>query len=166
MRHAADGAGELHPLVVHAVGLRACFDAIVGNLAFQIAGGDAEGGNLLAEIVMQLDDPAVALFANRVLRNAGFEVLVAGNGRVALATVETEQPDLVIADLVMPEREGLETIVTLRKRHRSLPIIAISGAFGGHFLKSAATLGAHATLPKPFSAEELLEAVRAVLDAK
>jgi CheY-like chemotaxis protein len=112
------------------------------------------------------DDAGVVLFANRVLRNAGFEVLVAGNGTVALATVETEQPDLVITDLVMPEREGLETIMTLRKRHRSLPIIAISGAFGGHFLKSAATLGAHATLPKPFSAEELLEAVRAVLDAK
>ena len=109
------------------------------------------------------DDADVALFAVRVLSAAGFEVLVAGNGKVALSAVETEHPDLVITDLVMPEREGLEIIMTLRKSHPSLPLIATSGAFGGHFLKTAAALGAGATLPKPFSAEELLEAVRAVL---
>jgi CheY-like chemotaxis protein len=109
------------------------------------------------------DDHAVVQFADRVLRDAGFEVLVAYHGNAALATVETEHVDLVITDLVMPEREGLETIMTLRKRHRSLPVIAISGASGGQFLKAAASLGACATLAKPFSGQELLGVVRAAL---
>jgi len=110
------------------------------------------------------DDAAVTLFASRVLREAGFEVLVAGDGSLALSMIEAEHPDLVITDLVMPGREGLETIMMLRKSHPSLPVIATSGAFDGHFLKPAAMLGARARLPKPFSQEALLEAVRAVLD--
>jgi two-component system, cell cycle sensor histidine kinase and response regulator CckA len=109
------------------------------------------------------DDAGVVLFASRVLHDAGFEVLVGGNGDVALSIVETERLDLVITDLVMPEREGLATIMTLRKSHPSLPMIAISGAFGGYFLKAAAKLGARVALPKPFTGEQLLEAVRAVL---
>ncbi|MGB9455070.1 MAG: response regulator [Bryobacteraceae bacterium] len=112
------------------------------------------------------DDATVALFASRVLREAGFEVLVVGNGSVALSTIETERPDLVITDLVMPGQQGLETIMMLRKSHPSLPVIATSGAFDGHFLKPAMMLGARATLPKPFSAEELLEAVRAALGTR
>jgi len=109
------------------------------------------------------DDAEVVMFASRVLRQAGFEVLVGGNGNVALSTAEAEPLDLVITDLVMPEREGLETIMRLRKSHPELPVIAISGAFGGHFLKSAAALGARVALPKPFSGEELLAAVRRAL---
>jgi hypothetical protein len=110
------------------------------------------------------DDPEVVIFASRILRDAGFEVLVGGNGNVALSTAQTEPLDLVITDLVMPEREGLETIMRLRRSHPALPVIAISGAFGGHFLKGAATLGASAILLKPFSGEELLEAVRAAME--
>ena len=109
------------------------------------------------------DDAEVVMFASRVLRDAGFEVLVGANGSIALSTVQSEALDVVITDLVMPEREGLETIMRLRKSHPSLPIIAISGAFGGHFLKGATTLGASAILAKPFSGDELLEAVRTVL---
>jgi CheY-like chemotaxis protein len=109
------------------------------------------------------DDATAALFASRVLREAGFEVLVVGNGNVALSTIETEHLDLVITDLVMPGREGLETIIMLRKSQPSLPVIATSGAFDGHFLKTALMLGARAALPKPFSEEALLNAVQAVL---
>jgi DNA-binding response OmpR family regulator/two-component sensor histidine kinase len=109
------------------------------------------------------DDAEVVMFASQVLRDAGFEVLVGGDGNVALSTVQVEPLDLVITDLVMQEREGLETIMRLQKSHPELPVIAISGAFGGHFLKSAAMLGARATLAKPFSGEQLLEAVRTVL---
>jgi DNA-binding response OmpR family regulator len=112
------------------------------------------------------DDAAVVIFASRVLRDAGFEVLVAGDGDVALSTAEAEHPDLVITDLVMPGREGLETIMILRKSHPSIPVIAISGAFNGHFLKPALMLGARAALPKPFSEAELLDAVRAVLEKR
>lgn len=108
------------------------------------------------------DDAAVVLFARSVLSDAGYEVLVGADGNVALSAAKAEHPDLAIIDL-MPEREGLATIMTLRKLHPSLPVIATSGAFGGYFLKAATTLGAHATLPKPFGREELVEAVRVVL---
>ena len=109
------------------------------------------------------DDGAVVKFASRVLRDAGFEVLVGGDGNAALVTVGTVPLDLVITDLAMQDCEGLETIMRLRKSHPELPVIAISGAFGGDFLRTAEILGARATLPKPFSGDELLTTVRGVL---
>jgi hypothetical protein len=62
VRHAADGAGELHELAVEPVDQAVRFGAVLGYLALQIAGRDAERGNLLAEIVMQLARQAFALF--------------------------------------------------------------------------------------------------------
>jgi CheY-like chemotaxis protein len=109
------------------------------------------------------DDAQVVMFASEVLRDAGYEVLVGEDGNVALAIAEKEPLDLVITDLVMREREGLETMMKLKKSHPELPVIAISGAFGGHFLRSASLLGARATLAKPFSGEDLLNVVRTVL---
>ena len=111
------------------------------------------------------DDAQVVMFASEVLRDAGYEVLVGEDGNVALSIVEKEPLDLVITDLVMREREGLETMMRLRKSHPELPVVAISGAFGGHFLRSASLLGARATLAKPFSGEDLLEVVRTIIGA-
>lgn len=109
------------------------------------------------------DDAQVVLFASEVLREGGYEVLVGEDGNAALLIVEKEPLDLVITDLVMREREGLETMMRLRKSHPELPVVAISGAFGGHFLRSASLLGARATLAKPFSGEDLLNVVRDIL---
>ena len=69
----------------------------------------------------------------------------------------------MITDLVMPEREGLETLQSLRAERPELPVIVISGAFGGSFLKTARRFGAAATLPKPIDPEALLRAVRDAL---
>jgi two-component system cell cycle sensor histidine kinase/response regulator CckA len=115
-------------------------------------------------ILLVDDDEQVLMFAREVLIDAGFEVLVGNDGNEALSIVEKEPLDLVITDLVMREREGLETMMRLRKSNPNLPVIAISGAFGGHFLRSAAMLGARATLPKPFSGEDLVAAVKKVLE--
>ncbi|MEI9974915.1 MAG: response regulator [Ignavibacteriota bacterium] len=109
------------------------------------------------------DDAQVVMFASEILREAGYDVLVGEDGNVALAIVEREPLDLVITDLVMREREGLETMMTLGKSHPDLPVVAISGAFGGQFLHSASLLGARATLAKPFTADDLLGVVNSVL---
>ncbi len=109
------------------------------------------------------DDAQVVMFASEVLRDAGYDVLVGEDGNVALSIAEKEPLDLVITDLVMREREGLETMMKLKTSHPDLPVVAISGAFGGHFLRSASLLGARATLAKPFSGEDLLNVVRTVL---
>jgi DNA-binding NarL/FixJ family response regulator len=63
----------------------------------------------------------------------------------------------------MPEKEGLETIRELRGTHPSVRIIAMSGAFEGRFLKSAALLGARATIRKPVAPDELIRTIERVL---
>jgi DNA-binding response OmpR family regulator len=109
------------------------------------------------------DDPALARFASQVLGDAGYEILVANNGNDALSIIDNQRVDLMITDLVMPEKEGLEMIVALRKSKSRLPIIAVSGVFVGDLLKTARALGAQATIEKPFSVATLLEVVQRVL---
>ena len=65
----------------------------------------------------------------------------------------------------MPEREGLETVHYLRKNHAGIPVLAISGAFDGDFLKVARLFGADDALQKPIDAQTLLPKVRRLLSA-
>jgi DNA-binding NtrC family response regulator len=101
----------------------------------------------------------------QILTGAGYIVLEAGDGRSGMSELEQHAIDLVITDLVMPEQEGLETLRHLQHTRPELPVIAISGAFGGSFLKTARRFGAIATLPKPIEAEDLLRTVRDALAA-
>jgi CheY-like chemotaxis protein len=112
------------------------------------------------------DEPDVRSFLRTTLTRAGYAVIEAHNGRQATQHVR-EHPDLdlVISDLVMPDQEGLETIRFLRQEYPSLKMMAISGAFGGDFLKAASFLGAQAVLRKPISRDELLESINRVLNS-
>jgi PAS domain S-box-containing protein len=109
------------------------------------------------------DDPAVAQFSTRVLSDAGYDVVIAEQGKQAMSIVEAQTIDLVIMDLFMPEQEGLETIAALHKLKPSLPIIAISGMSSGVYLNIALTFGARATIEKPYSVAMLLSVVRQAL---
>jgi hypothetical protein len=100
------------------------------------------------------------------LQDAGYEVLEAANGKEALKKARAGRVDLLITDLVMPEQEGIETIRAFRKDAPGIPIIAISGAFGGRFLGMARALGAQAVLSKPVSAGLLLSKVAEVLKSR
>ena len=110
------------------------------------------------------DEGAVRSFLALVLTRAGYEVMEAPNGRTALEDVRAGGVDLVITDLVMPDKEGIETIRTLRRDGPPVRIIAISGAMGGRFLKVAQLMGADAILAKPISPEALLATVRQVME--
>ncbi len=95
----------------------------------------------------------------RVLRSAGYQVLEAPDGRVGTLLYKSKRPDLVITDILMPEKEGIETITELRKEFSKAKILAISG--GGmldqsQYLEIAKTSGASDTLAKPFENEDLL----------
>ncbi len=98
---------------------------------------------------------------------APFEVVIARNGAEGLAVMKARQFDLLITDLLMPEKDGIETILEIRRADARLPILAISG--GGRYgarsdlLGMAQKLGATAALEKPFSKEELLAAVERCL---
>jgi DNA-binding response OmpR family regulator len=116
-----------------------------------------------ARILVADDEAGVRSFLRDVLEADGYEVVQAASGKQALDEVRTGHVDLVITDLVMPEKEGIETIQALRREAPGLGIIAISGAFGGQFLKPALKLGADAVLHKPFSPEQILAIVAELL---
>ena len=116
-----------------------------------------------SRILVVEDEAGVRSFFCAALQQAGYTVTEAANGKRALEMLRAAPVDLVITDLVMPEVEGLEIIQILRKQFPALRVIAVSGAFGGQFLKPARLLGATAVLPKPVSAEVLLHTVAEVL---
>jgi PAS domain S-box-containing protein len=116
-----------------------------------------------ARILVVDDESGVRTFLQKVLADAGYAALVAEDGSRALKMVRAQKFDLVLTDLVMPEKEGIEIIQSMHKELPELKIIAMSGAFGGGFLKMAKLLGAHATLAKPVAPDQLIAAVRDVL---
>lgn len=121
----------------------------------------------MADIVVIDDDPALRGTIGKILERGGHVVREAGDGDAGLRMVAENPPDLVVTDLLMPEKEGIETIMELRDRFPDVRIIAISGAGGTDDpgpLTDAELFGANATLPKPFSVDRLLDVVRSVLE--
>jgi DNA-binding response OmpR family regulator len=91
-------------------------------------------------------------------------VKTAENGKAAFETVEQFEPHLIILDLVMPEQEGIGTLLQLQNKNPNVPVLAISGAMGANeYLSVANILGARRTLEKPIKAERLVETVKALL---
>jgi PAS domain S-box-containing protein len=116
-----------------------------------------------AHILVADDEAGVRGFLREVLESAGYEVTEAADGDQALREARAGRVDLVITDLVMPGREGLETIRALRKDAPGVGIIAITGALGVEFLEIARALGAQAVLSKPLDAGLLLSKVAELL---
>lgn len=114
--------------------------------------------------ILVVDDEELARFTIReILESGGHEVEEAENGVIALQKQKTTPFELVITDIIMPEKEGIETIIEMKGEFPDLRIIAISG--GGRtrnldFLKIAEQMGASTVLSKPFTEDELLVAVQ------
>ncbi|MAE70274.1 MAG: response regulator [Gemmatimonadetes bacterium] len=115
---------------------------------------------------MVVDDEApVRLILRKQLERAGHRVHEAENGDVALGLLSTESVDLVITDILMPEKDGLETIMALRTQHPKIKIIAISAPTNQLYLQTAISLGAHAAFPKPFGLAEIERTVEQLLES-
>jgi DNA-binding NtrC family response regulator len=110
------------------------------------------------------DNSGIRSLLRSILESGGYQVAEASNGRLAIEHLRTNHADLVMMDLVMPEQEGIETIKELRVALPNLRIIAMSGAFGGDYLKVARLLGASDALQKPFGIDEVLECVKRNLE--
>jgi CheY-like chemotaxis protein len=119
----------------------------------------------MAKILVIDDDPRIRRLIGRILSGEGHDVAAAENGNDGLRRFRADQPALVISDLLMPEKEGIETIIEIRREAPSIPILAISGDGGGTFLDIATKLGATRALAKPFRSAELIEAVNQLLEA-
>ena len=122
----------------------------------------------MAKILLIDDDPTLLSLEAQILTAAGHEVATTANGKEAVQLFASSPFDLVITDVIMPEKDGLETISHLRRKHPKLKIIAVSG--GGmvkseDYLEIARKLGAAQTLSKPFAADQLLKAVDKVLSS-
>jgi CheY-like chemotaxis protein len=102
----------------------------------------------------------------QILEQAGYTVAEAADGEEALRRLPTVQADLVITDILMPEKEGIETIVSLRRQRPAIKIMAMSG--GGrvgasHCLEMAREFGADASISKPFNRKDMLAAVEGLI---
>jgi CheY-like chemotaxis protein len=109
------------------------------------------------------DDAGVRTMIKRALTFNDYEVLETANGKEGLACYQHSPTDLVITDLIMPEKDGIETIIELGRNFPGVKIIAMTGGSESS-LRCAKHLGANRTLAKPFKISDLLEAVRKVLE--
>lgn len=112
------------------------------------------------------DDSAVRATLVKIFRNEPYVIMEATNGREALKLCQKNQVDLIITDIIMPEMEGIETIMEIRKQYSDIKIIAISG--GGKrgadiYLSMARELGADCIFDKPVPIGDLLNAVRILM---
>jgi DNA-binding response OmpR family regulator len=117
----------------------------------------------MSRILVIDDDHDICRLIKDALSRNGYEVTVANDGHEGLSKFYAGRFDTVLTDLVMPGKEGIETIRELRHRAPDLRILAMSGdtATGGGYLRMAQALGANATLAKPFAMQSLLDAIAA-----
>jgi CheY-like chemotaxis protein len=123
----------------------------------------------MAHVLVIDDDPDVRELTQEMLEAAGHRVTLAENGAQGILACRRDRPDVVVTDLFMPDKEGIETIVDLERDFPGIHIIAMSG--GGRsgdstrYLSMASTLGVGAVLTKPFGAATLLVTVDRLLSA-
>jgi len=121
----------------------------------------------MARILIVDDDEKFRKMFRQMLERAGHEVIEAHDGEVGTKLYREDPADLIILDIFMPEKEGIETIIELKRDFPDVKIIAISA--GGRmerldYLNKAKTLGALKSFAKPFDRQEMLEAIRELLD--
>jgi CheY-like chemotaxis protein len=122
----------------------------------------------MGEILIIDDDAGMRRTIVRILESAGYDVLEAEDGRVGLEMFREHKPRLVVTDLLMPAKDGLETIRDIRRSGQSAKILATSGGWRTaqlDFLGAAVEFGADMILPKPFRSKDLLDAVGKLLAA-
>ena len=116
----------------------------------------------MRKILIIDDNSAVRATMARILELAGYETVTAGDGNEGLIRMRQEDPDLIITDIIMPEKEGIETIRQILIERPSAKIMAVSGG-GRHanmdFLDAARKLGAIDVLEKPFEPDDLVNRV-------
>ncbi len=121
----------------------------------------------MAPILVIDDDPQINNLLQEVLESEGHQVITTERATEGLQRLKTSPFDLVITDIIMPGKEGLETIRELRQQYPPTKILAISGGMmqsGVDVLEIAKRLGANKVLSKPFDIQDLIQSVRMLLE--
>lgn len=100
------------------------------------------------------------------LKKSGIEVVEAGNGKVAVEMAEEHTPDVIVLDVMMPEKTGLEACAELKKndRFKGTPVILLTAMAESEDLKKGEEVGADAYLTKPFSPKELIDVIKSKVE--
>lgn len=112
------------------------------------------------------DDENIRTIFERFLKGQGYAVDCAEDGKEGIRLMENETPDLVITDIMMPNADGLEVVLSMREKYADIPVIAISGGIAlasMDFLPMVKKFGAVKVFYKPVELENLLEGIRELL---
>ncbi len=115
------------------------------------------------------DDDQMRRMLRKMLERAGYSVMDAADGKIGIGLHRSNPADLIITDVFMPEKDGIETIMELHRDYPRLKIIAISGGdkrMDFSCLDMARHLGAMRVIPKPFGMENFLKVVRELLESE
>ena len=117
------------------------------------------------KVLIADDEPNIVTSLEFLLNRGGYEVAIARNGEEALAMVETFRPDLILLDVMMPQRSGYEVCQRMRSREdwRHIKILMLSAKGREAEVSKGLSLGADAYVTKPFSNRELMASVRSLL---
>ncbi len=123
----------------------------------------------MATILIVDDEPALRKIVRQMIESEGHVVVEADNGRAALNVFRARNPEIVITDIVMPQKDGIEMIAELRRESPAVRVVAISG--GGRtrnldVLRLAERAGADVVLAKPFTRVELIDALERAVARK
>jgi len=119
----------------------------------------------MTRVLVVDDDQHIRAVLKIFLERTGYEVEESRNGNEALRSHRQHPAALMLIDLIMPDKEGLETIREVRRADPNVKIIAMSGAGHGNYLTAAKLLGANAAITKPFSMDETITIIRSILEA-
>jgi DNA-binding response OmpR family regulator len=119
-----------------------------------------------ATILLVEDDASLLAGLALNLRKAGYGVLTASDGAAALASLESQRPDLVLLDLMLPSVDGHEVLSRIRSSDATLPVVVLTALGGEDDKVRGLDVGANDYVTKPFSIAELLARVRAALRAR
>lgn len=118
-------------------------------------------------ILLVDDEPTIVKMVGKRLEVEGFDVVTAKDGQDALQKAHAESPDLIILDLMLPKLSGYEVCAMLKQdtRYRTIPIVLFTAKTQAKDEELGMECGANAYVRKPFRSEELLEKIRALIDA-
>ena len=118
----------------------------------------------MASILIAEDDKAVREFVSRALRQNGHEIMVVGDGQQALSAIEAGTFDLLLADIVMPQLDGIALALKVSRDHPDMPILLMTGYAAER--QRAHNLDAliHDVITKPFTLREICDTVQRAID--
>ncbi|HEU4911176.1 MAG TPA: response regulator, partial [Actinomycetes bacterium] len=116
-----------------------------------------------ARLLVVDDEPNILELLATSLRFAGFEVMTASNGREALAEARRSRPDLVVLDVMMPDMDGFTVVRRMRGEGTTAPVLFLTARDATEDKVTGLTVGGDDYVTKPFSLEEVVARIRAVL---